>query len=58
MLHNSQKDFIKRHIGPTEEEQTKMIKELGYNSVDDLIHNTVPEKIYFKDKLSIGESNS
>ena len=37
MLHNSQKDFIKRHIGPTKEEQLKMLKELGCNSLDDLI---------------------
>ena len=58
MLHNSQKDFIKRHIGPTKEEQLKMLKELGYNSIDDLINNTVPEKIHFKDRLSIGDSNS
>ncbi len=26
MLHNSQKDFIKRHIGPSEEDQLKMLK--------------------------------
>ncbi len=58
MLHNSQKDFIKRHIGPTKEEQLKMLKELGYNSLDDLINNTVPEKIHFREKLSIGDSNS
>ena len=35
-----------------------MLKELGYNSLDHLIDSTVPEKILFKDKLSIGESNS
>ena len=58
MLHNSQKDFIKRHIGSTEEEQKKMLKELNYNSLEELINNTVPEKIHFKDKLSIGDSNS
>ena len=26
MLHNSEKDFIKRHIGPSEEDQLKMLK--------------------------------
>ena len=51
MLHNSQKDFIKRHIGPSEKDQNKMLKELGYNSLDHLIESTVPEKILFKDKL-------
>ena len=37
MLHNSQKDFLKRHIGPSEEEQLKMIKKLDYKSLDNLI---------------------
>ena len=25
MLHNSQKDFLKRHIGPSEKDQKKML---------------------------------
>ena len=54
MLHNSQKDFLKRHIGPSEEDQNKMLKELNYNSLDDLIKSTVPEKIQLKDGLNIG----
>ena len=58
MLHNSQKDFLKRHIGPSKEDQSKMLKRLNYQSLDDLIANTVPEKIQFKDELNIGESNS
>ena len=58
MLHNSQKDFLKRHIGPSEEDQLKMLKKLNYKSLDDLIDSTVPEKIQFKGELNIGESNS
>ena len=58
MLHNSERDFIKRHIGTSEEDQKKMLNQIGYKSLDDLINNTVPEKILFKDKLSIGEPNS
>ena len=58
MLHNSQKDFLKRHIGPSEEDQLKMLKKLNFKSLDDLIDNTVPEKIQFKGELNIGESNS
>ena len=58
MLHNSQKDFLRRHIGPSEEDQKKMLSELKYSSLDDLIKNTVPEKIQFKGELNIGESNS
>ena len=51
MLHNSQKDFLKRHIGPSDEDQNKMLKELNYKSLDDLIKSTVPEKIQLKDEL-------
>ena len=58
MLPNSEKDFIKRHVGPSKEDQSKMLKELNYQSLDDLIDNTVPEKIKFKGELNIGESNS
>ena len=58
MLHNSERDFIKRHIGTSEEDQKKMLNQIGYKSLDDLINNTVPKKILFKDKLSVGEPNS
>jgi glycine dehydrogenase len=58
MLKNAQKDFIQRHIGPSEEEQNIMLKELGYRDLDELIKNTVPEKILFKDSLGIGDPNS
>jgi len=58
MLHNSQRDFIKRHIGPSDEDKLKMLKELGFNSLDNLIDKTVPENIQFRDELSIGDPNS
>ena len=58
MLPNSEKDFLIRHIGPSKEDQSKMLKELNFKSLDDLIDNTVPEKIKFKGELNIGESNS
>ena len=58
MLHNSQKDYIKRHVGPSKSDEKNMLSKLGYNSLNDLIKNTVPEKILLKDNLSIGESNS
>ena len=38
MLHNSEKDFIKRHIGPSEDDQSKMLNKLNYKSLDDLIN--------------------
>ena len=58
MLHNSQKDFIGRHIGPSDNDQQKMLKDLNFKSLDDLINSTVPEKIQFKGELNIGDSNS
>ena len=58
MLKSSQKDFIKRHIGPSEIEQSFMLKELGFKNLDELISKTVPEKILLKESLEIGEPNS
>ena len=58
MLKNAQKDFIQRHIGPSVTEQNVMLKELGYQSLDELIKDTVPEKILLKDNLDIGDPNS
>ena len=53
MLKSSQKDFIKRHIGPSEADQQKMLNELGFENLDDLISKTVPEKILLKEDLGI-----
>ena len=58
MLKASQKDFIKRHIGPSDTEQNFMLKELGFKNLDELINKTVPEKILLKESLEIGEPNS
>ena len=58
MLKSSQKDFIKRHIGPSEGDQQKMLNELGFDNLDELISKTVPEKILLKEDLGIGEPNS
>ena len=58
MLHNSQKDFIRRHIGPSEKDQEKMLKDLNFKSLDQFINSTIPEKIQFKGELNIGEPNT
>ncbi|MDA9150364.1 aminomethyl-transferring glycine dehydrogenase [Candidatus Pelagibacter sp.] len=58
MLKSSQRDFIRRHIGPSDEDQSKMLSELGFKSLDDLISKTVPENILLKEELDIGEPNS
>ena len=55
MIDDNSKEFIKRHIGPSVDEQSKMLQHVGYNSLEDLMKNTVPEKILLKDDLNIDE---
>ena len=57
MLENN-KSFFRRHIGNSAQEQKKMLNELGYKDIKELISKTVPENIHFKDNLTIGEPNS
>jgi len=38
-------DFIQRHIGPTPQQQTAMARAIGYDSLDALIDDTVPNAI-------------
>ncbi|CAB4635910.1 unannotated protein [freshwater metagenome] len=42
------KDFKYRHIGPTQEEQSTMLKELGYSSLDQLMATALPKAIQFE----------
>ena len=55
MIDDNSKEFIKRHIGPSDNEQSKMLQHVGYSSLEDLMKNTVPEKILLKDDLNIDE---
>ncbi|MDA8618735.1 aminomethyl-transferring glycine dehydrogenase [Candidatus Pelagibacter bacterium] len=55
MIDNNSKEFIYRHIGPSEEEQRKMLNAVGYKTLENLMDNTVPEKILLKDDLKIDE---
>jgi glycine dehydrogenase len=55
MIDNNSKEFIYRHIGPSEEEQQKILKSVGYKTLENLMDNTVPEKILLKDDLKIDE---
>jgi len=58
MIDNNSKEFIYRHIGPSEEEQKTMLKAVGYSSLEDLMENTVPEKILLKNELKTSDSLS
>ena len=55
MIDDNSKEFIKRHIGSSDEDQLKMLQYVGYNSLDELMQNTVPENILLKDYLKIAQ---
>ena len=55
MIDNNSKEFIYRHIGPSEKEQQKMLEAVGYKTLENLMDNTVPEKILLKEDLKIAE---
>lgn len=51
-----QKDaFIRRHVGPGEEEIQQMLSAIGATSLDDLIAQTVPAGIALPEPLKVGE---
>lgn len=49
-------DFIRRHIGPSESEMADMLAEVGAESLDDLMQQTVPEAIRLPEGLKIGDA--
>ena len=53
MTDNRNKEFIRRHIGPSSDERKKMLAYLGYDSLDEFIKKIVPEKILEKNPLKI-----
>src|SRR5687768_15930415 len=50
--------FIPRHIGPGEQDVADMLQTLGYDSLDALIDETVPDGIRLRRPLAIGEPRS
>src|SRR5215208_2391701 len=45
--------FVPRHVGPDEREQREMLQALGYQSLDEMIDATVPERIRLRRPLAI-----
>ena len=41
-------EFIGRHIGPSEEEQTQMLNDLGLTNIDELIRDVIPDSILLR----------
>ena len=53
-----QEDFKDRHIAPSAEDTEAMLAVLGVNSVDELIEQTVPQKIRLKQPLNLPKAKS
>jgi len=45
--------FVKRHIGPRDNEINEMLNYIGVNSIDDMINETVPDNILLKDNPNL-----
>ena len=45
-------DFIRRHIGPSKDQQTQMLQDLGLSNLDELVRQVVPDSILLR-----GENN-
>ena len=52
------RNFTRRHIGPNEHYANEMLKEIGYDHVNDLIKDTIPEDILLDKPLGIGNGMS
>ncbi len=46
-------EFIGRHIGPNKQETNEMLREIGINSIDELIDKTLPAAIRLPQDLNI-----
>jgi glycine dehydrogenase len=55
MIDDNSKEFLARHIGPSQEDQETMLQAVGTKSLDDLMKNTVPEKILLTEELRVDE---
>ena len=58
MIDDTSEEFINRHIGPSKEDQLKMLDYIGNNSLKQLIKDTVPENILLKNELNMAHSLS
>lgn len=47
--------FIRRHIGPTDEDVEAMLKTIGAESIEDLVAKTIPDSIRYREPLKLGE---
>ncbi|MCX8057746.1 MAG: aminomethyl-transferring glycine dehydrogenase [Ignavibacteria bacterium] len=52
---NLYEQFSSRHIGPNQNEINEMLKEIGVDSLEQLVDETIPENIRFRGKLNLAE---
>ena len=50
--------FSARHMGPSEKELSQMLSVIGVDSLDQLINETIPEKIRMKEDLDLPKALS
>ncbi len=50
--------FVDRHVGPNQEEISKMLNAIGVSSLDELINKTVPPSIRLKNELKLDTTQS
>ena len=46
--------FVRRHIGPSEEEQARMLGTLGYETMEAFVRDVIPDEIRMEGSLAIG----
>ncbi|HUR91077.1 MAG TPA: hypothetical protein VMY38_00230, partial [Gemmatimonadaceae bacterium] len=51
-------NFVRRHVGPGQQDVAKMLDVLGYDLLDDLIDAVIPRDIRAKEPLAIGAGKS
>ena len=50
--------FVERHVGPNPDDIGAMLVQIGYESVESLIADTIPEKLRFRKPLALPEADS
>ncbi len=51
-------DFIRRHIGPSQDDINQMLKELSVNSLDELVTKAVPPSIMMEGDLELPQTKN
>ena len=46
-------NFIRRHLGPSDQDVASMLRVVGADSLKELIEQTVPESILLKQSLNL-----